>query len=109
MAVTAHITKLFGATTPIGGFTNESSRDGSVKKYQVLDENGDKVRLRAGKHIEDEVSISGKGSADYSVIAPGAFLASSFKATSAETTEYNEGEYCDFSLSGMINFNIVSD
>lgn len=107
MATTAHITELFGAATPAGGFTNESSHDGTVKKYQVLDEDGEKVRLRAGKHIEDEVSITGKGGADYTVIAPGAFTADAFKATSAETTEYHEGEYCDFSVSGMIDSNVA--
>lgn len=107
MAVNAHITETFGATTPTGGFTNESNHDGAVKKYQVLDESGVKQRLRSGKHIEDEVSITGKGGADYSVIAPGAFTEDAFKALSAETTEYHEGEYCDFAVNGMIDSNVA--
>lgn len=108
MALTAHITELFGAATPTGGYTNESNHEGKVKKYQVLDENGDKKRLRSGKHIEDEVSITGKGGADYSVIAPGAFTEDAFKAISAETTEYHEGEFCDFAITGMIDSNVAA-
>lgn len=108
MAVTAHILDNFGATTPTGGYVNESSHDDTVKKYQVLDESGVKQRLRAGKHIETEVSISGKGGADYSVIAPGAFTEDAFKALTAETTEYEEGEYCDFAVSGKIHSNVAA-
>ncbi len=107
MAVLAHITDTFGATTPTGGYTNESSHDGSIKKYEVLDESGVKQRLRGGKHIVDAVSISGKGGADYSVIAAGAITEGAFKAMSAETTEYEEGEYCDFAIEGEINSNVV--
>lgn len=107
MAVTAHITETFGATTPAGGYTNESSHDDTIKKYEVIDESGVKQRLRGGKHIESEVNISGKGGADYSVIAPGAFSEGAFKALSAETTEYEEGEYCDFALSGKIHSNVA--
>lgn len=107
MAVLAHITETFGATTPTGGFTNESNHDDSVKKYEVLNESGVKKRLRTGKHIESDVSISGKGGADYSVIAAGAFTEGAFKALSAETTEYEEGEYCDFAISGKIHSNVA--
>jgi hypothetical protein len=108
MAITAHVTENFGATTPTGGYTNESSHDDTVKKYEALDESGVKQRLRAGKHIETEVNISGKGGADYSVIAPGAFTEDAFKALSAETTEYHEGEYCDFNVSGKIHSNVAA-
>lgn len=102
MAITCNISATFGATTPTGGFTNESSRGGSVEKAQVLDEDGDKVKLRAKKLLTYAVSISGKGSADYSVIAPGDFTVDTFKALTAETTEYNDGEYIDFSIGGEI-------
>ena len=108
MAVECNITDTFGATTPTGGFTNESSDDGSIQKYQVLDEDGDKVRLRGGKHIVTSVNSSGKGSADYSVIAPGDFTKDAFKALSAETTEHNTGEYIDFTVTGEINGNVAA-
>lgn len=100
MATTAHITETFGAVTPTGGYTNESSGEGSIEKYSVLDESGVKQRLRGGIHIVTDVSISGKGPADYTVIAPGAFSAATFKAISAENTEYNTGEYPDFAVTG---------
>lgn len=103
MAVTAHITETFGATTPTGGYTNESSGEGSIQKYQVLSESGVKVRLRGGIHVVTDVQISGKGGADYSVIAPGAFTGGAFKALSAETTEFETGEYCDFAVSGKMH------
>jgi hypothetical protein len=102
MAVACNITSTFGATTPTGGYTNESSEDGSIEKFHVLDEDGDKVKLRGGKLITKNVKISGKGSADYSVIAPGDFTKDAFKATSASTTEYNNGEYIDFEVDGII-------
>lgn len=107
MSVLAHITETFGATTPTGGYTNESKHDDKIKKYEVYDESGVKQRLRGGKHIESGVDINGKGGADYSVIAPGAFTEGAFKAMSAETTEYNEGEYCDFAVAGEINDNVA--
>lgn len=107
MALECNITSTFGATTPTGGFTNESSKGGTVGKAQVLDEDGVKVKLRAKKLITYDVAISGKGSADYSVIAPGDFTVDTFKATSAETTEYNDGEYIDFSIGGKIFSNVA--
>lgn len=108
MAVACNIASTFGATTPTGGFTNESSEESSIGKAQVLDEDGVKVRLRGKKLIERPVSISGKGSADYSVIAPGDFTEDAFKALSAETEEYNDGEYIDFAVEGMI-YSTVSE
>ena len=102
MPVACNITSTFGATTPTGGFTNESSEDGSIEKFHVLDESGDKVKLRSGKLITKNVSITGKGSADYSVIAPGDFTKDAFKAMSASTTEHNNGEYIDFEIDGQI-------
>lgn len=106
MATTAHITETFGATAPTGGYTNESSGEGSVEKYQVLSESGVKVRLRGGKHIITDVSISGKGGADYAVVSPGAFTVGAFKALSAETTEHESGEYCDFAITGKMHSNV---
>lgn len=109
MAVTAHVTDTFGATAPIGGFANESSSESSVEKYQVLDASGKKVRLRTGKHIVSDVTLSGKGGADYSAVTAGAFSAGVFKAVSAETTEYNTGEYCDFTISGKVHDTVEED
>lgn len=109
MATTAHVTNTFGATAPAGGYANESSRESSVQKYHVLDASGKKVRLRTGKHVVTEVSLLGKGAADYSVVAAGAFTGGAFKATSADTTEHNSGEYCDFNLSGKIHDNLEDD
>jgi hypothetical protein len=102
MAVTCNIASTFSATTPTGGYTNESSRDSSVDKAFVLDEDGVKVKLRAKKLYTRNVQISGKGAADYSVVAAGDFTAATFKATSAETSEHNDGEYIDFSVQGTV-------
>lgn len=103
MAVACNVTDTFGATTPTGGYTNESSQDGTVEKFSVLDEDGVKKKLRVGKHTVLDVQISGKGGADYSVIAAGDFTEDAFKALSAETTEYNTGEYIDFAITGKIH------
>jgi hypothetical protein len=102
MAVECNIASTFGATTPTGGYTNESSRGKTLEKAFVLDEDGVKVKLRAKKLHIANVQISGKGSADYAVVTAGDFTAGTFKATQAETTEYNDGEYIDFSLQGQI-------
>jgi hypothetical protein len=102
MAVECNIASTFGATTPAGGYTNESSRESSLEKAFVLDEDGVKVKLRPKNLVTAQVSISGKGSADYSAVTAGDFTAGAFKALSAETTEYNDGEYIDFSISGQI-------
>lgn len=102
MAVACNIASTFGATTPTGGYTNESSLDSGIEKAFVLDEDGVKVKLRGKKLITRTVSISGKGAADYAVVADGDFTAATFKATSAETTEYNDGEYIDFAIQGLI-------
>jgi hypothetical protein len=102
MAVACNIASTFGATTPTGGYTNESSRERSIEKAFVLDESGDKVKLRGKKLITGNVQISGKGAPDYSVVATGDFTLGTFKATSAEGTEHNDGEYLDFSIGGMI-------
>jgi hypothetical protein len=102
MAVACNIASTFGATTPTGGYTNEASRESGIEKAFVLDEDGVKVKLRGKKLITRQVSISGKGAADYSVVASGDFTSGTFKALSAETTEYNDGEYIDFSISGQI-------
>jgi hypothetical protein len=107
MAIACNIASTFGATTPTGGFTNESSRESAIDKAHVLDEDGVKVKLRGKKLITRNVQISGKGSADYSVVADGDFVVNTFKATSAETTEHNDGEYIDFSVSGII-YNTVT-
>jgi hypothetical protein len=103
MAVACNIASTFGATTPTGGYTNESSRESQIEKAFVLDEDGVKVKLRTKKHIVTTVSISGKGSADYAVVTDGDFTSGTFKATSAETTEYNDGEYIDFAIQGLIH------
>lgn len=102
MAVACNIASTFGATTPTGGYTNESARERGIEKAHVLDEGGVKVKLRGKKLITANVTISGKGAPDYSVVASGDFTAGSFKATSAEGTEYNDGEYLDFSIGGII-------
>lgn len=102
MPVSCHVTSTFGATTPTGGYTNEATEDGSIEKFQVLNELGVKVKLRGGKLITKPVKITGKGSADYSVIAPGDFAKDAFKALSASTTEYNNGEYIDFEVDGEV-------
>jgi len=101
MPVACNIASTFGATSPTGGYTNESSRESSIDKAFVLDEDGVKVKLRGKKLITGNVQISGKGSADFAVVAAGDFTAGAFKATSAETTEYNDGEYIDFAISGI--------
>lgn len=102
MAVSCNITSTFGATTPNGGYTNESSKDSSIGDAFVLDEDGDKVKLRGKKLITETVTISGKGAADYSVIAPGDFTEDTFKVLAAETEEHSDGEYIDFSVEGKV-------
>lgn len=102
MAVALNITETFGATTPTGGYTNESSRDAEVGKAEVRSETGARVKLRAKKLITDRVTISGKGPADYSAVTAGSFTEDAFKATSAETEEHHDGEYEDFTVEGII-------
>ena len=107
MAVTCNITSTFGATTPTGGFTNQSQEDATIEKFRVYDEDGDVVRLRGGKLITKPIQISGKGSADYAAVVAGDFTIDTFKAISAETTEHETGEHIDFSISGKMFSNVA--
>lgn len=107
MAVTLNVTETFGATTPTGGYTNESSRDAEVGKAEVRNESGVRVKLRPKKLITDRVTISGKGAADYSVVAAGSMTAGVFKLISAETEEHHDGEYIDFTLEGVVLSNVA--
>lgn len=107
MAITLNIDSTFGATAPTGGYTNESSRDQQTDLAFVRDESGDKVKLRSKKLITKNVTISGKGSADYSAVTAGAFTADALKVTSGETDEYHDGEYIDFQQDGIIYSNVA--
>lgn len=107
MAVTLNITSNFGATTPTGGYTNESGRDAEVGKAEVRDESGERVLLRAKKLITDRVEITGKGAFDYSTVTAGAFTEDAFKVTGGETEEFHDGEYIDFALEGLIYSNVA--
>lgn len=100
MPVQCNITDTFGATAPAGGYVNESEKDCSVEKFHVVNEIGERVKLRSGKMVTCNVTISGKGAADYGVVACGDFTLDAFKAVSAETTEHNTGEYIDFTING---------
>ena len=107
MATAINVTENFGATTPTGGFTNESSHESEVGKAEVRSEAGARVRLRAKKLITDRVTITGKGAADYAIVTAGSFTEDAFKATSAEIEEHHDGEYIDFSIEGLIYSNVA--
>lgn len=106
MAVTYDVDDTFGLTPSVGAHVSESRRSGKVQRYEVRNNKGEIVMQRAGKVREDDVTISGKGDANFAAVTIGSFTEGTVKAIEAEGTETNEGEYREFEMVGKAYVNL---
>lgn len=107
MAITYDVDDTFGLSPAAGSYVYESRKSGKVKRFEVLDEEGEIVDHRAGKYSEDDVTISGRGDANFAAVTVGAFTPGAVKATEAEGSETNEGEYREFEMVGKAYTNFA--
>ena len=106
MAITYDVEDTFGLSPAAGAVVNESRIAGKVARYEVPDEAGEIILHRAGKFREDDVTISGKGDANFAAVTIGDFTAGSVKALEAEGSETSEGEYRTFEMTGKAYENL---
>lgn len=94
------IVDTFGLSALAGAYVNESRRSRGIEKAIVTDEDGDIKKLRGKKLITEDVTIRGKGSANFAAVVAGAFTVDTVKPIEAEQTEYHDGEFPDFEMVG---------
>lgn len=96
----------FDLSPAAGAYVNESRRSRSIGKAIVRNEEGDIVKMRGKKIIEETVTIRGKGPANFAAVVVGEIEIDTVKATEAESTEYWDGEYPDFEMVGITYRNV---
>ncbi|HRQ87679.1 MAG TPA: hypothetical protein PLA50_02710 [Bacteroidia bacterium] len=106
MAVTYDVEDTFGLTPAAGAVVNESRRSGKVQRFEVPNEEGEIIKHRPAKYREDDITISGKGDANFAAVTVGGFTPNTVKAIEAEGTETNEGEYREFEMVGKAYVNL---
>ena len=80
---------------------NEARRSTRIGKSIVRDEAGSIKKLRAKKAREITVTLRGKGDPGFSLVTEGPFTEGAIKPTSAEGTEFHDGEFSDFEINGQ--------
>lgn len=89
MPATFGVQNTFGLS-PASGHVHESSDEASVEVATLRDENGVTVVAKPKKMVTRNISISGKGTANFSNVAAGAITKGAAFVTSVKQSESND-------------------
>ena len=86
---------------PTAGYVSESSKDSSVEVATIRDEQGVTVIAGPKPLITRNVTISGKGTANFSDVAAGTMVAGETFITSIKRSESND-DFPEFEIEAVI-------
>ena len=88
---------------PATGYANESTSDKVVEVVKIRDEMGVTVRAKPKKMVTQTVSIKGKGTVDFALVAAGAITIGTLFIKQVKQEESDE--YPSFEMEGVIHSN----
>lgn len=93
------VTALYGLEAPEGAYVHESNKDATRRTVATQDENGVTVLLDSMPFEEQQVSIKGVGSADFSIAAASTAAAGSLQILEVSETQ-EVGKRPEFEIKG---------
>lgn len=100
MAAVFGVVNLYGLA-PATGHAQESSKDAGIEIATIRDANGVTVMAKPKKLVTKNITISGKGTVNFSDVATGTITKGTAFVTSVKVTE-NQDDFPSFEIQAVI-------